>query len=956
MKSHIFILLFILMANVKGYAQKHISLNGTWEFALAKNEQEAARLADFHSIQPNSDEFQPISVPSNWAVLGFEEPVYRGFKSDKASEGFYIREFSTPKEWTDQRVLLHFGGVWSSAEIWLNGVHLGRHDSGYTSFSFDITGKLNAESPNRLAVRVRQVSREYKFDVFDDWTLGGIYRDVTLEAMPRKRWLDHIVVQTVFDNQFNDADLKISTMVSDKHKNTLPGNYPSPGIPYDLRFTLSAKDGSKIAQRQITIPAHTATDREVSLSLRVESPFHWTAETPYLYDLYVELIEQNEVTHVRTEKVGFRQISTEGGVFRINGQAVKLRGVNRHDEHPDVGRATTREHWLQDIQLMKAANINYIRMAHYTHAKGFIDLCDEFGMYVGNEVSLGGAGHRMSDPSYAGAALLRSYETVVRDINNPSIIYWSIGNEDPLTKLHIASAKLVKSIDPTRPVLIPWRSEKWLPEDIDILSSHYWTPNEYDQLAGQATRPVITTEYTHAYGVDGFGGLEERWKALTKHPSGAGAAIWMWADQGIKTPVQNPKNINVMNPDDEYLLIDGAGWDGIVDSYRNPTRDYLETKAVYAQVYPATNKIEFTPGKNSVSVPIQNEFDFTDLSSIKISWSIWKDEQKLDSGNSSISGLPHTTATFKLPIKKLDKIEKNKTYYAQFIFTHPDGTEINRKSVELEPLTRARQESSPICRLKIIKDKDITVVADKIHYIFNKQTGHLSSATLHGKQLIRDLRPIIWRKLDQSEINIISRQIARETVDLNQYTPSIKTWDIEEKNNKVIIRTTVKYTVDKKNNFIVNYRYSIETDGKLYVHYTIIPQVEVPYLPIVGMSLQSTPGFNNLHWLGLGPYDAYPNKQSAPYLGVWGGSVENKDITGNKSTRWIELSNSSSRIRIFNSGYMECPKANPNYIYILSNVLGRPEKGRKADESISKLRTDTDEPFIGEFCISLSDY
>ena len=154
------------------------------------------------------------------------------------------------------------------------------------------------------------------------------------------------------------------------------------------------------------------------------------------------------MTHTRTQRIGFRQISTVGGVFRINGQAVKLRGVNRHDEHPDVGRATTREHWLQDLTLMKAANINYIRLSHYTPAKGFIELCDEMGMYVGNEVSLGGAGNLMYDPSCSGAALQRSYETVVRDINHPSIIYWSVGNEDPLTSLHLASVKLVKALDP----------------------------------------------------------------------------------------------------------------------------------------------------------------------------------------------------------------------------------------------------------------------------------------------------------------------------------------------------------------------------------------------------------------------------------------------------------------------------------------------------------------------------
>ena len=596
----IFISSFLSLSSLGVLAQERINLSGTWQFAFAANQKEADRLERFYTSDFAKSKFKSTPVPSNWALLGYEEPVYRGFKDNQAGEGFYVREFTIPQDWKDKRILLHFGGVWSSAEVWLNGNELGRHDCGYTSFAFDVTNKLKVDEPNKLAVRVRQITREYKFDVCDDWTWGGIYRDVTLEAMPAKRWIDDVVVQTTFDHLFQDANLDIRVMISDKHKNTLPGNYPSPGEPYKLCFTLTDKEGKEVAQRQMAIPAHVSTDREICLSLPVEAPHQWTAETPYLYSLKVELLEKEAVTHTRMERVGFRQISTDGGVFRINGQAVKLRGVNRHDEHPDVGRATTRKQWLEDLTLMKAANINYLRLSHYTPAEGFIELCDSMGMYVGNEVTLGGAGDLMYDPSFSGAVLQRSYETIVRDINKPSIIYWSIGNEDPLTSLHMVSVKLVKALDPTRPVLLPWRPEEWLPKEVDILAPHYWNPQEYDRLAGHSGRPVISTEYTHAYGNDAFGGLEARWKALTKHPAGAGAAVWMWADQGVKTPVRKKeKDLS----EDEYLRINTAGWDGIVDSYRNFTRDYWETKAVYAPVYPAVDKISFVPGQDSVRIP-----------------------------------------------------------------------------------------------------------------------------------------------------------------------------------------------------------------------------------------------------------------------------------------------------------------------------------------------------------------
>lgn len=662
----IFISSFLSLSSLGVLAQERINLSGTWQFAFAANQKEADRLERFYTSDFAKSKFKSTPVPSNWALLGYEEPVYRGFKDNQAGEGFYVREFTIPQDWKDKRILLHFGGVWSSAEVWLNGNELGRHDCGYTSFAFDVTNKLKVDEPNKLAVRVRQITREYKFDVCDDWTWGGIYRDVTLEAMPAKRWIDDVVVQTTFDHLFQDANLDIRVMISDKHKNTLPGNYPSPGEPYKLCFTLTDKEGKEVAQRQMAIPAHVSTDREICLSLPVEAPHQWTAETPYLYSLKVELLEKEAVTHTRMERVGFRQISTDGGVFRINGQAVKLRGVNRHDEHPDVGRATTRKQWLEDLTLMKAANINYLRLSHYTPAEGFIELCDSMGMYVGNEVTLGGAGDLMYDPSFSGAVLQRSYETIVRDINKPSIIYWSIGNEDPLTSLHMVSVKLVKALDPTRPVLLPWRPEEWLPKEVDILAPHYWNPQEYDRLAGHSGRPVISTEYTHAYGNDAFGGLEARWKALTKHPAGAGAAVWMWADQGVKTPVRKKeKDLS----EDEYLRINTAGWDGIVDSYRNFTRDYWETKAVYAPVYPAVDKISFVPGQDSVRIPIQNDFDFTNLSSVKMAWSVREDKNVLYSGTDSMYGYPHTVSDFKLPVEKLVTVRPGRTYYVWFIFT-----------------------------------------------------------------------------------------------------------------------------------------------------------------------------------------------------------------------------------------------------------------------------------------------
>jgi len=430
----------LLAAFAAAHAQSSqtVSLNGTWDFALAPDPAAAERLARFYEDDFPSQGFQPIPVPSNWSLQGFEEPVYSRVR--QASEGFYIRRFPSPPELGGKRVVLHFGGVWASAEVWLNGTHLGRHDSGFTGFAYDVTRVLKPGAENRLAARVRQLTKDSAFDTNDDWSLPGIYRDVWLELMPSAAYIDRVETSTSFDSQFRDADLNLRVLVS--------GAQPG---PYELRAILSAPDGKEVQRISIPVGAHRGTDRDTLLKMHVAAPLHWTAETPHLYRLTVELAQGGKVNHARATAVGFRQVSTSGGVLRINGQAVKLRGVNRHDEHPDAGRATRREHWLEDLRLMKAANINMVRTSHYPPAEGFLDLCDELGMYVIDEVPMGFGGEYGDDPSFVASGLLRAQETIARDRNHPSVIIWSIGNEDPFTPTHLAAIRLVKGSDPRGP-------------------------------------------------------------------------------------------------------------------------------------------------------------------------------------------------------------------------------------------------------------------------------------------------------------------------------------------------------------------------------------------------------------------------------------------------------------------------------------------------------------------------
>lgn len=873
-----FLIAFLAISLFQVKAQDIFNISGQdWQFFYAKDRATADSLAatGFGQRDYETIGFRPTPVPSNWAVLGYEEPVYRGFPNDEASEGFYMKKFKAPKSFRGKRILLHFGGVWNSAEVWVNGHWVGRHDSGYTSFSYNVSDYVKGDTLNTIAVRVRQVYPGYKTDTYDDWTLGGIYRDVILEAMPRKQWIDNVRVLTSFNKDYSEADVTVRTIVANTTKNTLPGNYQSPGRDYVLRITLTDPQGKVAAAQDVTVKGHVSTSRDTKTVLHLKNPQKWTAETPNLYLLSVALMGQDgKPIQIHTEKIGVREISTKDGVLRINGQAVKLRGVNRHDEHPDVGRAVGPKHWLEDLQLMKQANINYVRACHYQHAKGFIEMCDSIGMYVGAEVSLGGASQMMYDPSFISHVMLRTHETVERDLNNPSIIYWSVGNEDPFTYMHLRAIRTIKGIDPTRPVLMPWNASELLPEEIDILAPHYWTAHEYDSIAAHSKRPIITTEYVHAYGEQRMGGLEDCWKALTKHPAGAGGAVWMWADQGIKTPTKKDTRVyGSLAKGDPYLRISAAGWDGITDSYRRPTRDFEEVKAVYCPI-----DAEMKDGR----IILRNNYDFLNLNTVTVRWQTFADYKEKSSGQTVLDAAPHHTAVLNISTKNTD--------YVWLTFTDAKGHEIGRRWVETEDGRWTMEKGSR----KTMSKKDMPSL--------DPATG-----------LPKGFRPTVWHKLNDGDQIIKNRNFNQ-----NPEKYATKVLAIDTKGN--VTRSTVHYAINDSNSIDASYIITTEERGGMTITYEITPHLQSNLLPVIGLAYRMKQPATLNHWFGLGPDETFPNKQAAGILGLWSAD----GMSGTHRMRWVEVDG----LCLYCDGYLDRDTDDAQEIRLLSHVLGRAEKGR----------------------------
>jgi beta-galactosidase len=385
----------VLLAGASAFGATQ-SLNGTWQFTLARDAGEVMRLEQsFHKPEFDAGSFRPIRVPANWAMEGFEEPQYGRMKD--AGTGFYLHRFQAPAEWKDRRVLLHFDGVWDSAEVWLNGVNLG----GTTAASRVLPSRFRMRSSWERATRWPSKCARPRATTCstrnDDWSLGGIYRDVWTECMPRERYIDHVDSWVKFDDLFRDADLHIRALVHQTRVAALVA------VPYELRATLTAADGRVAGEAVIPSDPHRDTGREHLFKLHVRAPKHWTAETPNLYTLRLELLENGKAAQASEHRVGFREVSTKGGVLRLNGQPIKLRGACRHDEHPDVGIATRREHWLQDLRPHEAGQ--YQRHSHgaLSARRRVLGSLRRDGHVHSGRGAMGWGGDLGVDPSFAGA-------------------------------------------------------------------------------------------------------------------------------------------------------------------------------------------------------------------------------------------------------------------------------------------------------------------------------------------------------------------------------------------------------------------------------------------------------------------------------------------------------------------------------------------------------------------------
>ena len=602
-------------------------LNGQWKFRWTKTPEE--RIKDFYRTDYDASSWKTLAVPANWEVNGYGTPIYVSagfpFKIDpprvtsepkkewttyveRNPTGQYRRTFTLPASWDNGQTFLRFEGVMSAFYVWVNGKKVGYSQGSMEPSEFNITPYIN-RGENQIAIEVYKYSDGSYLEDQDFWRFGGIHRDVLLYHTPDVR-LSNVAVRadangllqinpqfSVFKGQTGEGFRFIATLYD--------GEIP---VGCDTVSASEVLDLQHKAARMNEWFPQRGYRKFNRMEMKVKNPRLWSAEHPSLYTLRLQLQDDKGQTIEQVnQKVGFRTIEIKDGQLLVNGQAIKIRGVNRHEHDPHTARVMSEALMLKDLRLMKEANINAVRTSHYPNCPRWYELCDSIGMYVMDEADIethGLRGTLASTPDWHAAYLDRIVRMAERDKNFPCIFFWSLGNESGYGPNFAAASAWLHEFDPTRPVHYEGAQGDPDPKTVDVISRFY--PRVMDEYLNPGipegsdkeraenarwerlleianrtndNRPVLTSEYAHSMG-NALGNFNEYWEEMLSHKRMLGGFIWDWADQGIM------RGDSVFYGGDfgDKPNLHAFCMNGIVMCDRSLTPKYYEVKHIYGQV------------------------------------------------------------------------------------------------------------------------------------------------------------------------------------------------------------------------------------------------------------------------------------------------------------------------------------------------------------------------------------
>jgi beta-galactosidase len=864
------------------------SLNGEWSFKYVQG-LEPGLDAGFTEPRFDVSGWKGIAVPSNWELKGFAEPSYADELKD--GTGLYRRTFRVPAAWHGRRTFLRFEGVAFGYEVWINGRKAGVSSaSAFNRHTFDVSDFLrpDPDAENVLAVRVTTKPHGFEFDLNDDWSLSGIYRDVSLFSVPAAHVRD-LSTSTVLQPD-GSANLSIDVALSQA-----AGEGES-----EVRATLLAPDGSVAGE--LALPPGGQQHR--AGRMQIARPALWTAETPSLYRLQLTLSAGGVIQQRISERIGLRQVSIANGVLLLNGRPIKMRGVNHHDLDPVTGRAVTEAQMRQDLALMKKANVNYLRTSHYPPHPRLLELCDEVGIYVMDEVAIGHGEKNLEKPEYREAILARVEPTIARDKNRASVIVWSIGNENPITDAELEAGRLARQLDPTRPITYPKigsyfaKNYERIPAFVDIYAPHYPSNATLKDYAQKLKRPTILTEYAHALGL-ATDRMQDQWDIIQSTPVFAGGSIWHFHDQGLLRTSSDPVDANKPTQLvwlDKYRYYDTHGLDGadgLTYSDRTPQIDYWQMRKVYAPVQFIEREAAVHPGAQQIALTIENRHDFRSLNGFKLLWTLQRNGKDTQQGVVALKAGARERETVQIPLRiPSDTGADVLALDVRAVDEH--GLQINERSIRLHPAGGSLQAWTAGLpgkgRPQVMETAELVkVTVPQWILTVRRASGDLTIRDHAGKLLVAGIHPHAGRKPTMAEaLGAPKSGLWLASMLTASGAPEVK---VERRGDGVRVSVAGRYPLAPGADAALagSYQLDIGANGAIAVSYEYAPVDAAGMLSEAGLSLVAAPGAGELRWIGQGPYAGYPGKDRLNEFGLYHLNRDDLRFRGNRRETEVAL-------------------------------------------------------------------
>lgn len=873
----------------------HRSLNGTWKFNFVKTPEE--RPLNFFETDFDVSGWDNIPVPSNWEMFGYDKPIYvnvdyphgdtppyitprRGFNDNGENYGVnpvgsYVRTFSVPVNWMNERTILHFDGIYSAALIWVNGQEVGYTQGSNNVSEFDITPYIKA-GENKLAVQVfRWCDGSYLEDQ-DMFRMSGIFRDVYMFNIPNVAVTDHVLTSE-FSNNYKDA--KLNAKIELTNKSGFKGNK-------NIVVKVIDPKGMQVAEKTVNVALNGEETVEATTSFDLKNVDLWSAEKPNLYTVhFVQKNANGKDEMAFSTKYGLREVKINGTLLYVNGKRVFLKGTNRHDTDPELGRALSTEVMLKDVLLMKQHNVNTLRTSHYPNAPRMYSMLDHFGIYTVCEGDLEDhADQGISEtPSWIPSFVDRIDRMVRLNRNHPAVIIWSLGNEAGGGANFGPCYETAKTLDPTRPVHYegnkdgkPYGGVKYS----DFYSKMYPSMDWMNQNTSNLDKPMFLCEYSHAMG-NAQGNLQEYWDVIEASNACVGGCVWDWVDQAIYDPQELKQGIKRIHTGYDYPGPHQGNFcsNGIVGPERHVSAKLMEVKAVYANVKLTLGNIN--KEANTADLTIQNKFLFTNLNEFSLATEVVAEGEIVSSTTKALPSVApgeSVTLTIDLPNADLKKsASEGREVLVNCHILHNTATLYAAAGHELTVRQFPLTDRAPLAAIKGASKK-----AKGFGVVVDNNNGQATSIMLNGREILGAGNSFIYdnyRWIENDTYKDVTNGLA-------------ETATVERKKGKGVEIIKTHRDGEKCSTDIT---YNVYNQGIIDVEVTLTPHSND--LRRAGIVLMLDSLLSNVRYYALGPWENYVDRHDGQVaqwyeskVGEMGGEyVKPQSMGGREQLRELQL-------------------------------------------------------------------